>query len=132
MRLSKWIIFTVLFSLGPLLANYLVALDEQQVGWGEIIGRGELFVIAAAVTADGLGRIWTAKAVQTTEGTIIFGALIFLLFASCTEFGYVSDQLKGIREISSVHIRNSVIIYLATVTAGLCSVFMEGEQGDVG
>jgi hypothetical protein len=90
LRFLKWAIFTVLFAVGPLFANVLAAEDQEHFRWAEVVGRGELFVIAAAITGDGLGRVWNNRAVNDYYGTLCFGALAFILLATCVEFGWIS------------------------------------------
>ena len=125
MKLTKWAIFTVIFSLGPLLANVFATGDKPYVELSDIIGRGELFVIAAAVTADGLARIWTEEAVKDILGTVIFGSLAFLLLATCTEFGWISNDLRTAHVIAQNHMTNSLVIFACSVVAGFSAVLME-------
>jgi hypothetical protein len=128
LRLAKWIIFTVLFAVGPLFANLLAIEDESHFTWAAVIGRGELFVIAAAITGDGLGRIWGQRAVNGVYGTLCFGALAFVLLATCVEFGWISRDLAAVADLKIInpsHIRNSLIIFGAAVAAAFSAVIIE-------
>jgi len=92
-RFTKWLMFTVIFALAPLLANVIASENEQSFSWLAIIGKGELFVIAAGITVDGLSRVWSKRAVNGIYGTVVFGALVFVLCATSIEFGWISRNL---------------------------------------
>lgn len=128
LRLVKWAIFTVLFAIGPLFANLLAVEDEQNFKWAEVVGRGELFIIAAAITGDGLGRVWNQRAVNGIFGTLCFGALAFILLATCVEFGWISRDLATVASMKAIktsHIRDSLIVFGASVVAAFAAVVVE-------
>jgi hypothetical protein len=65
-RILLWLAFSVVFALGPVFINYLIARDDPAFEWMRWFGRGELFLISSALCADAVGRMWDQKRKQDT------------------------------------------------------------------
>ena len=57
-KTGLWFAFSVVLALLPLLVNLLMFhVDGKPIAWFELVSHGELFLVAAALSADGLGRL---------------------------------------------------------------------------
>jgi hypothetical protein len=58
-KLIRWLVFTIFFSLLPILASYLESAATTAAGWPEmssVLAHGELYLLASSFSAAGLGR----------------------------------------------------------------------------
>src|SRR5260370_22266199 len=88
LRLIVWTVFSVLFALLPVLANYIIrgrlapgheSAGEAGAVW-EIVREGELLVIAAAIASDAVGRVFLATQ-RSKLSRVIFCISSFMLLA---------------------------------------------------
>jgi len=122
-RITKWLIFTLLFGIAPLFATWIVSSESFSVD--VIVGHGELFLISAVLTGDAFGRIWHAKATDDVFATICLGALALILAYSSLEFGNSSRDLLARRTITPDHVKASIWAFAASIVTGFVAVRME-------
>jgi hypothetical protein len=123
-RLFVWALFGVVFALGPLFANWLLAQDKGHFTWDVLIRKGELFLIAAAIVADAIGRVWSQKTTGLM-GTFCMGGCVLLLFLTSVEFGMVAPTIDAGQSISWHHMKHSLFEFGGSVVAGLGAVLLE-------
>jgi hypothetical protein len=91
-----WIAFSVLFALLPLFINFLMLrISGRAVDWHALSSRGELFLIAAAISADGLGRLWRSSIRFQWWASLCFVGCVFSLCCSSIEFSLVAAKLEA-------------------------------------
>ncbi len=124
LRVTKWVIFTVIFGVAPLFASWAVGdLPFNEAAFGH----GELFLIAAVLTGDAFGRVWNEKATTDVAGTICLGSLGLILAYSALEFGNVSKDLLNSKSITPNHVGASIVDFLAACLVALVVVRMEEQ-----
>ena len=129
-RMVKWVIFSVLITLIPLLAAHLRELTQGSPGsFGALIGRGELLLVAVALCAGGCGEIFSCKnRVGRTSLIIAGGACVVMILLAVT---YYSDLTSAYRNNGFVNvdvvIYYSLVIFGVSVIASGVSVFLTKE-----
>jgi hypothetical protein len=122
-RAVKWAIFTVIFGVAPLFAVLIVADDSSL---NVMIGHGELFLLAAVLTGDAMGRVANKHAMDKVGGILCLGFLGLLLAHSALQFGVVSKDLTTKQLwIKPGHEAWSAINFLAAVIASYFAVGLE-------
>jgi hypothetical protein len=95
-RISLWIAFSVLFALLPLFINFLtLRISSKAVDWHDLTSRGELFLVAAAISADGLGRLWLKGDRSKWRVSLCFIGCFFSLVFSSIEFSLVASKVQA-------------------------------------
>jgi hypothetical protein len=59
-KIARWLLFSVIFSLVPILASYLLAVANTSAGFpplATVAKHGELFLLSSALAAIGLGEV---------------------------------------------------------------------------
>jgi hypothetical protein len=93
-KIWLWIAFGVVLALLPLLVNLLMFhVDGKPATWPELGSHGELFLVAAAIAADGLGRLWV-RGLVGGAGTLCLIGCIYVLVWSSIEFSLVAAKLQ--------------------------------------
>src|SRR5580658_2743347 len=111
-KLLLWTAFSVVFALSPLFVNFLLVRDDPQFEWQKLANRGELFLIAAALSADAIGRVWNQRAVNGLYGTLVLVGCVYILFATSIEFGTVAPKLDLGARLAWKQVRDSVVVFL--------------------
>jgi hypothetical protein len=124
-KLLLWTAFSVAFALGPLFVNFLLVRDDPQFEWQKLANRGELFLIATALSADGIGRVWNQRAVNGFYGTVVLVACVFILFTTSAEFGIVAPKLDVGTRLALNQVRDSVVVFGCAVVTGFAAVLIE-------
>jgi len=130
LKLLKWIMFEVIFALMPLAFNWASAeLKHKNAGWEEILGRGELLLVAVAIVAAGLGDLSNRGMNNRLRGTkqTLIGVGCILICASTWLYSQVA-VLPG--EANSVDLGAVVVISLAVAPSAMflslvCSIAAE-------
>jgi hypothetical protein len=88
MRMLTWLIFGVLFGLLPIIALTIKgALSPQGPSFDEILGRGDLFVISAAIAAGAIGEVLASPARMVAGSRLArAGSCMFCLAANAMAF----------------------------------------------
>ena len=95
-KIVLWIAFSVLLALLPLLVNYLMLrVSGTAIDWHDLSSRGELFVVAAAISADGLGRLWLSGIRSPWWASFCFIGCLFALLCASVEFSLVASKLQS-------------------------------------
>ena len=72
-RITKWIMFTLLFGLCSLLATAII--ERKSLTITNLVGQAELYVFATVLLGDALARIFNKSATKQVEGIVCFGVL---------------------------------------------------------
>ncbi len=129
-KLTRWIFFSVLISICPLCAAYLISQTMGlKVELSSFISRGELQLISVALLATGIGELIGSKEIATIAKIIVGGIAISLSFIMAMWFGAISSKLI-IEGISAVHQTGTEIYAIlsflsAIVVGGSCVVLSE-------
>jgi hypothetical protein len=90
-KIARWLLFSVAFSLVPIIANYLLAVGKSSKAFpplSTVIQHGELFLLSTGLAAVGLGEViganQRAKIIKIITGGVssINMLLSTLLFAT--------------------------------------------------
>jgi hypothetical protein len=124
-RVLLWISFSVIFALCPIFIDFLLTRGSANFQPLRLLSRGELFLISAAICADAVGRMWGQKPQTGYFSTICMVCCIFILFMSSTEFGMNAQSLDEGKRLSDSVTRDSLIMFVVTVVAGLGAILVE-------
>ncbi|WP_203915551.1 hypothetical protein [Rhizocola hellebori] len=91
-KLLLWIIFGVAFALMPVVLSFLNAATRgNAVGYDDLVGRGELLLIAAAVSAATAGDLIAAKTSLESTRIILVGLNLVLACMASLWFGGIAS-----------------------------------------
>ncbi len=125
-RVLIWLSFSVAFALGPLFVNFLLFRSSPTFTWTDLLTRGELFLVSAAICADAVGKMWMQEDHTGYFSTCCLIGAVFILFATSIEFGMVAHNLDAGGRLSPEQVHDSLLGFGGTVMAGLGAVLAEG------
>jgi hypothetical protein len=127
-KLAKWLIFSVLLSLVPLLANYgLYRITENAIDLELLLSHGELFLIAAALTGTALGEIIASRKKRQHGNWRLCsagGSLLIVILASML-FAFVSGTQLANRSLDTCFVEAaSLVVYVCACVTGTFSIVL--------
>ncbi|WP_281558288.1 hypothetical protein [Thalassomonas sp. RHCl1] len=142
-KFTKWIIFSVLLALIPLISNYAIQLTfDFSPTITSILQKGELSLITVALCATAIGELVASGNQNIIEKLVFSGLCILILIFSAIYFTAISmgeyfvlvidGRNTQLISFEANHIRNiSLFIYCcALVSSGAC-IRLSGEQRNV-
>ncbi len=97
--LLTWAIFTVVFGVTPIVVNWLYLRTHahgKPIQWEQLLGKGELFLIAALLATDSIGRLFNGfpsnawvRLFAILAGAVCIGIVIW----ASTQFAYLVPSL---------------------------------------
>ena len=128
----KWLFFAVLVSTAPILARWWNTGAHFTVAtWTEVLSRGELYLIAAALTGEAVGESVSTKAetsfIRILKLISIAGALV-IIFIAASAYQHVVDLLDPPTTSNRATIAfQSAILFGASLCVG-CSCVSIGAN----
>ena len=122
-QLIKWITFSVLLTILPLVANYLFHLITQNpITFQKLISHGELLLLAVASVGNALGEVMAGAKRQGAWMLCGKSGCILIIVMASMLFAYVSGATlaKGSVDISVVRTVSVVVYLCAFLTGGFC------------
>lgn len=90
-----WVAFGVILALLPLFINFLMLrLSGKPFAWYDLSSRGELFLVAAAISADALSRLWLRRLIPRPGATLCFIGCFYALILASVEFSLVKQSFS--------------------------------------
>ncbi len=124
-KMVRWVIFSVVIALLPIIFNYLSMLTKGLPTSLEIvISRGELLIVSAAINAAAIGELFGSGTTNKRIPKIIAGGVcvIILLLTSLWFADIVATILLNKPVESRIIMLGSVAAFLSTVLASGSSV----------
>jgi hypothetical protein len=124
-KLARWICFTVLISLGPvLLDSFGLVLGKKAVSIEILLGAGQLFLIACSLAAAGIGELMGLGFRRATPVVAGWGCF---LSAMGSAFAYAFIQ--NTKSDPKIAAYCSIITFLLTVTAATSCAVVSFRRG---
>ncbi len=123
--LIRWIIFSVIIALMPLVFNVLRGVIKGQgIDIVQVFSEGELLLVSAAIAAGSLGQLFGGGSSHGVAKLISGGSCTIILMLTSLCFAYISgakssSEVLNMRAISY----GSMIMLGFTVSASLCCVY---------
>jgi hypothetical protein len=151
LKIFLWFTCSVVFALLPLVISYINGrVDGKPPGWVDLLASGELFLIAAAVAADAVGRVFIGGerkrnfriscgvgcALLLLVTSIYFGRIAFAVdehrtaVAEAVEARNIDlalDQLHHTGVDRATNARDSLLLFGLTVAAAFGVILVEEE-----
>ena len=129
-RLSRWLLFGVLFALIPIGVRWaFVKTSGQGVGLEELVNRGELCLIAIGITSSALGDAALFERKYQTARVWALALCGANLLAAAAYYGYVSSRNGSDPVDETFVLRASAVMFLMAVCAGgVCFGVSEQER----
>jgi len=111
-KISRWLFFSVMFSLIPLLASYLTASSDKK-DWPQLssaLGSGELFLLSTTFAAVGLGELLGGNQ-RYPVAKIIVGGFSFLKLCMST-FLYAAANHSAAGTAETFYLNTSYWIFI--------------------
>ncbi len=121
-KLARWLGFTVLIALAPLLAAFLgLRAYSRPSDLKSIAGRGELLLVAAAIGAAAMGELVPFKTRQRTVPKILVtGLTLVLVLISSMYFALIT--LGTSATDPTVVSSDSLLLFIFTILLSGCCV----------
>ncbi len=130
--IGKWLFFSVLASLLPIMAQGIILLlrMESSPSLEILTSNGSFLLVSAGIAADALGSVIGNQNPKKTEQTWL-GGFVFLLFSTSTwvfaETGRIITQ-EGIQSINLGSVSTlSVSLLIVTIVVSLFCVIVSEE-----
>lgn len=134
-RQLKWMLFSVVVALTPIAFNWLRLVSRVAPGkepaLSDLLGRGELLLVAAGLTAGALGDLLGGDSRQRIWKLVIGAAAVIVLSACSYYFADVSAGFaKGEAIRTDVVSRTSIWMFVSAVITGAVCVGLGGSERD--
>jgi len=135
-KFTRWLIYSVGLALFPIAANGLIALASrafENASWSSVltvlIGRGELLILAAGLTATAIGDLALTEmpGIYKRRRTLLSGWAILNLLVASFYFGLISQGYEG-----GIVVVSFTSYASAVVCGGWCVFLSERGERDVG
>ncbi len=126
-RLVKWIIFSVILALLPLVFNYLYEVTRKGPPTiAMLLGKGELLLIAASLSAAVVGDLIGTGNKQLMWKLIVGGSAAILLCITSLYFASISSAPPGEHLNTEIIAKYSLFFFFFSVIVGIaCIPFQE-------
>ena len=112
-RFVKWIVFSVIISLLPLVFNLLSALNRQkEASLSLLCSHGELLILSAAIAAGSIGELFGGGSERAILKIIAGGGCVAVLFVACLSFADVAQLPQPVPSVVTVE---SITIFILTL-----------------
>lgn len=126
-KLCKWIIYSIIFSLTPIIYHFVRLLSrEKEISFATLLGRGEILLICAVISAAAVGEIIASGKNWKTHKLISGGGCLLILVLSSAWFADVSIALNNKSEYISLDnvATGSLIMFIFAISASLSCVVL--------
>jgi hypothetical protein len=128
-KIALWIAFSVLFALLPLFINFLMMrLSGKAFDWHALSSHGELFLVAAAISADGLGRLWLSDIRRHWWASLCLIGCVFALCSSSVEFSLVASKLQAGTPYDGIAVARDALVSFMFAFGSALSVMLYVEE----
>jgi len=123
-KVLRWLIFSVVLALIPLLANALMTLTfGTRPTLANTLAHGELLLIAAALSAAGAGELFGTRDTNRLKKIAAGGGSILVLLSTAIYFASVSSATSTGTSIDlSVVSSASIMLYLCALISSFSCV----------
>jgi hypothetical protein len=110
LKIFLWFTFSVAFALFPILVNYINGrVYGKAPGWLELLGGGELLLIAAVLAADAVGRVFLGGDRKQGLRVACGAGCTLLLIVTSVYFGKIAFSIDDQRtELRNALARNDL------------------------
>ncbi|MDV7341322.1 hypothetical protein RYZ26_17060 [Terasakiella sp. A23] len=127
-KLTKWLFFSVLVSLTPLLFNVLILVSKNKTfDLNAILGSGELLLIVAAMCAASIGEvIGSGNRLQIVK-IIAGGASVIVLMVSALYFSSIAEAKLSQQPMDADIVSSTSIslFLISCITSSICIAISE-------
>ena len=129
-KIFRWAIFTVLFSLLPIVASYVIAVAKKDgtfVPLGSVIEHGELYLLSSSFAAVGLGEVigvnesWKISKIIVAGFSLLNVGLSSILFATASN---MAGNANAVLEAFSYP-----IFFFSFIVGTACIALSEAKHG---
>jgi hypothetical protein len=94
-RLARWIFFSVLISLCPMFATYLIVLEtpQQTITLADLLSQGGLQLISVVLLAVSVGELLGSRESLSKTKIVLGGISIFLTLLLAMEYGAITVRI---------------------------------------
>lgn len=125
-KMTRWLIFSVLVSLMPLVTSYLSLQLDRRTGLHVLTARGELLLISTTIASAAVGELIAGGRNKATPKLLAGGSCILLVLLSSLFFAAL--QARHNADPHSI-LHTSAWLFAGTLLASSSSVYLafEGE-----
>lgn len=127
-RVIKWLFFSVLIALVPLIAAYLFMLIKgRNPGLDDVAGSGELFLVVIALCGAAIGDLLTSAATKAFTKLLSGGLTLVVLLLASLLYAGVSDATTSRDALDSgwVVTISGALFLMGIVSCGCCIAVSE-------
>ena len=125
-KIIRWVIFSVIVALLPIIFNGLVLLTKGNLFEIETLtGRGELLLIAAAMAASAIGELIASGKTMASIKLIAGGCCLIVLSMASLYFAHVSYALMAKEFVDYLIVSKiSINLYVASIVSSSCCIIL--------
>jgi len=125
-KMVKWAIFSVAMALVPLAASTLSQATRGPLpSIDQLVARGELLLITAALCARSCGELFGSSDVQRVPKLFAGGATVVVMLLAAIYFSDIAASYRAAAVLDAKVIGNtSLVLYVSSVIAGAGCVFL--------
>jgi len=131
-RILRWLFFTVVIALAPILCFWHNIGLEGGVATQEVLlGKGELYLISCALAAAAIGELVATGWEQATAKVICAGGCILIVVLATSAYAVVASHLEKQDGYSqfAVASRSWKLFVFTVVAAASCLTFPQQNSG---
>jgi len=132
-RLLHWLIFSVAMALLPIVFTALsLKTRGNAIELTLLVKHGELLIVAAALSASGVGEILLARSPTSLTRTVVGGAALGILGLASFYFADVSAGYRSGEQLRVDVIRDTSLwlFGFSVLTGGSCVALREASHGE--
>lgn len=124
-KMLKWLLFSVLIALLPIMFNWIILVSRSSPSsLQDVIKQGELLLVIAALTASGLGEIIASGSYMAIGKIFASGGCVIILIFASLYYSYVSTT-NYVLDSSIVSLTSLWLYVFAVISSGSCVALAE-------
>lgn len=128
-RVTRWLLFSVLIALSPLIATYLILWTKGiHPNYSDIVGTGELYLVSIALCGAGIGDLLTSTRASPDAKLMSGGCTLFVLILSGWLYASGADARlhDDATDPAAISLISSVLFFMGLGSCGCCVALAEG------
>lgn len=129
-RVLKWVLFSVLFSLLPIIFDYIIAIGPHKglPDIADVLSHGELCIVGATLSGVAAGEIHNAKVKSENIGTsLFFGSIISAILNGVL---YTAIKTNAQAPENSAYYWTSILMFFFAVVIATSCISVTEKAGE--